>query len=97
MTKATGRRRKVDVAEIPTHEDFTTAVGEAIRRERLARGWTQAELADRVGVSSNHVARLERGETGATFYLMHRIGAALGVDLMQLTPAASSKRQAASG
>jgi transcriptional regulator with XRE-family HTH domain len=82
----THRRRKVDVAELPTHDEFVAAVGEAIRRERLKKNWTQAELADQVGISSNHVARLERGEAGATFYLMHRIGAALGVDLTKLMP-----------
>lgn len=88
MSKVTtGRRRKADVAETeaPSHEEFNAAVGEAIRRERLARGWTQVELADQIGISSNHVARLERGEVGPTFYLMHRIGGLLGIDLTTLT------------
>jgi transcriptional regulator with XRE-family HTH domain len=85
VTKGTHRRRKVDVAEVPTHEEFVAKVGEAIRRERLARGWTQVELADQVGISSNHIARLERGEVGPTFYLMHRIGASLGIDLSTLS------------
>lgn len=65
-------------------------MGEAIRRERLARGWTQVELADQVGISSNHIARLERGEVGPTFYLMHRIGTALGINLTTLSPSRRS-------
>ncbi len=82
-----GRRRKTDAG---THEAFNARVGEAIRRERLARGWTQVELAERVQISSNHLARLERGEVGPTFYLMHKIGAVLAIDLSTLSP--SSRR-----
>lgn len=82
-----GRRRRTDAASAPSHEEFNARVGEAIRRERLARGWTQVELAERVEISSNHIARLERGEVGPTFYLMHRLGAVLGIDLTTLAPA----------
>ena len=33
-----------------------------LRQLRESRGWTQAELARRVGVHTNTLARLERGE-----------------------------------
>ena len=33
-----------------------------LRVEREARGWTQAEMAQHIGVSANTVARWERGE-----------------------------------
>jgi transcriptional regulator with XRE-family HTH domain len=57
---------------------FTERVGDAIRAARRTREWTQAELALRAGLSSNYVARLERGELGASLWVAHRIASALG-------------------
>lgn len=94
MTSKSGPRRKLELPVDPetAQEEFIAQVGDAIRRERHARGWTQAQLAEAAQLSSNHVARLERGEVGATFYLMHRISQALGVDLSVLTPSAEPTR-----
>lgn len=88
MTSKSGKRRKLDLPLDPeeAQEEFIAQVGDAIRRERLARGWTQVQLAEAAQLSANHVARLERGEVGATFYLMHRIAQALGVEIAVLTP-----------
>ena len=38
--------------------------GAEVRRIRLKLGFTQAQLAEKVGVASNTVARWERGELG---------------------------------
>lgn len=38
-------------------------MGDRIRRLREAKGWTQRELADRVGVTEAAVSQWERGET----------------------------------
>ena len=35
--------------------------GQAVRQSRVARGFQQAELADRIGVTRMTVSRLERG------------------------------------
>lgn len=89
MSNQTGRRRKVNVDD---GEQFVALVGEAIRRERLARGMTQAQLAEDAELASNHLARIERGEVGATFFVVHRIARALGVDVAALAP--ETKRRA---
>jgi transcriptional regulator with XRE-family HTH domain len=89
VSTQTGRRRKVQVDD---GEQFVALVGEAIRRERLARGMTQARLAEDAELASNHLARIERGEVGATFFVVHRIARALGVDVAALAP--SEKRRA---
>jgi len=60
---------------------FVASVGVAIRRGRRARGWTQIELASEARLSSNYIARLERGELGPSLYVAHRIARALGVQL----------------
>lgn len=89
MSNQTGRRRKINVDD---GEQFVALVGEAIRRERLARGMTQAQLAEDAELASNHLARIERGEVGATFFVVHRIARALGVDVAALAP--ETKRRA---
>jgi transcriptional regulator with XRE-family HTH domain len=38
--------------------------GKAIRQFRLRMGWTQAQLAQEVGVTRNTIARWERNEMG---------------------------------
>ena len=64
---------------------FTAAVGEAIRRARQERGWTQVELAEKAGLSSNYVARLERGEVGPSLFVAQKLCEALDTDLDALT------------
>jgi transcriptional regulator with XRE-family HTH domain len=78
----TGRRPKYDPArrssEAPSDpNEFAAAVGECIRRARLDHRWTQAELADRAGLSANYVARLERGELGPSLFVAFRLAEAL--------------------
>jgi transcriptional regulator with XRE-family HTH domain len=77
---------------------FASGVGEGVRNARQARGWTQAELAERAGLSANYVARLERGELGASLFVAHRLCDALGIDVSDLlqraeTPARTGRRR----
>jgi ribosome-binding protein aMBF1 (putative translation factor) len=80
-----GRRKKVEV-EAPEEAQaaFVSSFGESIRKGRLAHGWTQAQLAEAAQLSSNYVARLERGELGPSLFVAHRIAEALGVELGEL-------------
>jgi two-component system, cell cycle response regulator DivK len=78
--EATGRRRTAQVASGDPKE-FASSFGQAIRSARQARGWTQAELAEAAGLSTNYLARLERGEIGASLLVARKIGEALGVGL----------------
>jgi ribosome-binding protein aMBF1 (putative translation factor) len=49
------------------------AVGDAIRQAREAAGYTQAQLAKRVGMDRTNVSRLERGRSPATSRTLQRI------------------------
>ncbi len=83
MAAQTGKRLKTETGwagEGDSHE-FASTVGERIRVARQQKGWTQVELADAAGLSSNYVARLERGELGASLFVAMKIAEALGVTL----------------
>lgn len=52
-----------------------------IRNLRIARGWSQAELARRTGISSNAINSAELGHNGYTLYTLRRLAAALDLDV----------------
>jgi ribosome-binding protein aMBF1 (putative translation factor) len=84
MRAVRGVRRKTEATnegEDSLERTFVQSVGVAIRRGRRARGWTQIELAQQARLSSNYIARLERGELGPSLWVAHRIARALGVAL----------------
>jgi transcriptional regulator with XRE-family HTH domain len=90
-----GNRKKIE----PLSERFARAVLDA--RER--RGLSQAELADRIGVSLNHVSKLEREVYSASFEMAARFILELGMDANALigakpaTRAVSKKRREVEG
>jgi transcriptional regulator with XRE-family HTH domain len=51
------------IANQLTDEQALTELGQRIVQLRLARNWTQAELAQQAGVSKHTVERLEAGES----------------------------------
>lgn len=56
-------------------------LGILIREERKKQGWTQAELADRVGVKPLWISAFERGKTTAQIGLVFRTIKALGLNI----------------
>ncbi len=54
-------------------------LGAGVRDARLRHGWTQAELADRLGVSRQWVISLERGKASVELGTALRAVAALGL------------------
>lgn len=56
-------------------------LGVLVRLERTKRKWTQAELAERVGVKPLWVSEFERGKTTAQIGLVFRTIKALGLHL----------------
>jgi len=57
-------------------------LGETVRRLREARGWSQAELAERMGARQPLIARLELGGVEPTIATLERVSAALGAELV---------------
>jgi ribosome-binding protein aMBF1 (putative translation factor) len=61
-----------------------TPLAERIILERAARDWSQAELAERAGVSPSTVALAETGGTKTGPRTLYRIARALGLDPIEL-------------
>ena len=68
-------------------KSFAAVVGEAVRRHRQAAGWTQVQLAEAAGLSPNYVARLERGELGASLFVAYQLSRTLGISVRDLLEA----------
>lgn len=75
-------------------------LGEAVKSIRRLRGLTQSELAEAVGVASNTMAILERGERAFSLRMLNALGKALDVPAACLavmaSPSSASKNPAAS-
>ena len=103
MVHESGGRPKFDLEargsdeEQDLHQAFNLVVGESIRKARQEHGWTQAFLAEQARLSTNYVARLERGELGPSLFVATRICEALGIDLEVLVgpPAGRATRKTA--
>ena len=46
--------------------DPTDAISAVLKKERLARGWSLAELAQHAAVSKAMISKIERGEASPT-------------------------------
>lgn len=49
-------------------QTFDKALGKFIRKKREDNGWTQADLASKIGHNYQNVSRIERGEHSPTLY-----------------------------
>lgn len=67
-------------------------VGSALRRLRAERGYSQAEISRRSGLSTSRMSRYESGETEPSLSSLNRILDALGVSLSDLDSALESAR-----
>jgi len=70
-----------DPAYVEAEEDlrFTLDIANAILSARLAKGWSQRELAERVGTRQANISRIECGVANPTIDLISRILRALEV------------------
>ncbi len=54
-------------------------IGANVARLRLRRGFTQEQLAERVGIGVRHLIRIQRGEESVSLETLVSLGEALGV------------------
>jgi transcriptional regulator with XRE-family HTH domain len=60
-------------------EAWLCAVGERIRQARRAKGLTQTELGEAVGLATATISDIERGESRTSVYNLRRIAQALDI------------------
>ena len=61
-----------------------TAFGNAVRKLRRDRGWSQEEFADHVGVHRTYMGGVERGERNVSLVNIGRISESLEMPLAAL-------------
>lgn len=67
-------------------------LGPMLRAARLQRGWTQANVAKQLGVTTQAFSKLENNAGRASFDRIHRLCLVLGLQLsLQTKPVADSK------
>lgn len=65
------------------HPRGSETIGEGIRRERLRRGLTLAQLATRVNLTVSALSQIERGASDPSISSLRRIGQAFDVPMFQ--------------
>ncbi len=58
--------------------------GDTVRTLRLRKGWSQTRLAEALGTSQSHVARIERGTENLAIETCRKLCAALDIDMNTL-------------
>ena len=72
-------------------------LGPMLRAARLQRGWTQADVAGQLGITTQAVSKLESQAGRASFERIHRLCLLLGLELgLQSKVAPTSKGAAPS-
>jgi transcriptional regulator with XRE-family HTH domain len=66
--------------------------GKAIKIARNTRGLTQKDLADRVGITSSYISRMEAGERKPTTETLETISGALGIPMYLMVLMSSEKK-----
>lgn len=65
-------------------EEVVAALGRRIGEARRKRGWTRVELAGRLGISRERLAKWEQGQNAPPLGLLIRLRKELGVTLDEL-------------
>jgi len=67
-----------------SRERLLAAFGRVVRQLRRERGWSQEDLADRVGIDRTYMGGVERGERNPGLVNIARIATALEVPMSRL-------------
>ncbi|WP_029034068.1 helix-turn-helix domain-containing protein [Salinimicrobium terrae] len=70
--------------EYLSEKEFLLAFGKNLRRVRRAQGFTQAQLANDLGVEISQISRIERGIINTSVGNVNAISSALRVDIKDL-------------
>ena len=64
--------------------DIRARFGARVRQLRKRRGWTQAEMADRLGIDRSYLADIERGKRNVSLLNIEIIADGFGLTISKL-------------
>ena len=64
--------------------DIRGRIGARVRKLRLKRGWTQVQMAERLGLDRSYLADVERGKRNISIVNVEIIAKGFGLTLSQL-------------
>jgi len=74
-------------------EKFYSNSGDTIRSLRLAKGWSQATMAEKLATSQSHVARIEKGTENLARSTLRSLCAVLDIDMNTLDAALTRQEE----
>jgi len=66
------------------NKQFDKQFGAFVKKKRIELGWSQAELAAKVGNNFQNISRLERGETTPTLFWCYKLAEAFEIEFLVL-------------
>lgn len=66
------------------YSDILSVIGNAVRKERRHRLWTQERLAEMSHVDRSFLSKIERGEVNVSVLTLCEIAKALNVSIIEL-------------
>ena len=70
---------------------LSNAFGAVLRQIRNEKGLTQDDLADRLGINSPYISRLESGQKHPSLEMIWKIAKALGIQASDIVKAVENK------
>lgn len=74
--------------------DVLSVLGMRLKEARKKRGFTQEQLADITGLSSRHIANVEKGDVNPSFEVLSTLVKALGVSFDAIFDPADEQTEA---
>jgi transcriptional regulator with XRE-family HTH domain len=65
-------------------EDIRVRFGRRVRKLRKQRGWTQVQLAERLGLDRSYLADIERGKRNVSLVNLELIATGFGQTISQM-------------
>lgn len=87
------RRTVVSIA-VPSDRELQKRLGVAIARARTARGWSQPQLAEALGLSLSYIGTVERGERAVSLHVLAAVAHVLGIKLDEVLAGNGAERRA---
>lgn len=75
--------------------EFHSGDGDTVRTLRMRKGWSQTQIAESIGTSQSHVARIERGDQNLAIQTCRRLADVLGIDMNALDSALRKQEELA--